>query len=334
MDRRSLMKYRTKQFFKQFYHFLSKRSERIKKNKKYLIIRRTGKNLGLGSYIITNLGAIQYAISNGVIPVIDMKTEQNDCQPLEEQKKKNAWNFYFEQPYSFKKEEITKKNAQITYQIYDIRPNDSMEFFTNQDLVTYWRLLVKKYMPFNKNTREYLEKWEKDLFLNKKNILGVLCRGTDYVHLKPFGHPVQPTATEIIAKIEELAKTKPIDFIFLATEDEYIFKVFKEKYPKKLLYVDGLRYTYTTKKYIAELDKEKQIDIYHKNLDYLATLYLLAHCDYFIGGRTSGTVCATLLSEGFKYTYFWNKGRYGIDDELKKDGMEFENKEFAEEHIL
>jgi hypothetical protein len=311
------MKYRIKEFLKNFYHTLSKRSERIKKNKKYLIIRRTGENLGLGSYIITNLGAIHYAVLHGVVPIIDMKTEKNCCLPLEKQGKQNAWNLYFEQPCSIKKEEITKKNAQITYQIYDIRPNDSMEFFTNEELVRYWRKLVKTYMPFNKNTKKYLEKKEEELFSGKKNILGVLCRGTDYVQLKPFGHPVQPSLEEIEKKIDDLIELKTIDYIFLATEDASILSHFKKRYASRLLYIDGLRYTSREKKYLAQMDIENKVDIIQKNLDYLATLYLLAKCDFFIGGRTSGTVCAMLLSSGFKYTYFWNKGRYGIDDDLK-----------------
>lgn len=317
MDGGVKMKYKIKEFLKNFYHTLSKKSERIKKNKKYLIIRRRGENLGLGSYIITNLGAIHYAISHDVLPVIDMKTEKNCCQSKGEQGKKNAWELYFEQPISIKKEEITKKNAQITYQIYDIRPSDSMEFFTNEELVSYWHTLAKKYMKFNLNTKEYLEKKQNEIFSDKKNILGVLCRGTDYVHLKPFGHPVQPTVDEIILKIDKLSKKMAIDFIFLATEDEEILNAFKEKYASKLLYLDALRYTYKKDKYIAQLDEEKGVDIYKKNLDYLTTLYLLSKCDYFIGGRTSGTVCAMLLSDGFKYTYFWNKGRYGMDEELK-----------------
>ncbi len=56
------------------------------------------------------------------------------------------------------------------------------------------------------------------------------------------------------------------------------------------------------------------IDIHQKNMEYLAALAILAKCQVFIGGRTSGTVTSFLFAEGFEQIHIWNEGRYGLDD--------------------
>ena len=39
-------------------------------------------------------------------------------------------------------------------------------------------------------------------------------------------------------------------------------------------------------------------------------VYKRQECDCLAATRTSGAVSALLLSPGYRYTYFWNKGRY------------------------
>jgi hypothetical protein len=44
----------------------------------------------------------------------------------------------------------------------------------------------------------------------------------------------------------------------------------------------------------------------------------LTQCDCLISGRTSGAVAAMVIQPKYDYTYFWNLGRYGVDDEIEK----------------
>ena len=50
---------------------------------------------------------------------------------------------------------------------------------------------------------------------------------------------------------------------------------------------------------------------YHKDKDYLMAIYLLSKCRALVAGRTSGSVAAMIISEGYEDIYFWNRGRYG-----------------------
>ena len=49
--------------------------------------------------------------------------------------------------------------------------------------------------------------------------VGVYLRGTDYIDLKPSGHPVQPTVEQAMLVIDEYTRKYNVDSIFLVTED-------------------------------------------------------------------------------------------------------------------
>lgn len=68
-------------------------------------------------------------------------------------------------------------------------------------------------------TREYIEAEYKQLFEGKRKVLGVICRGTDYLALKPSGHPVQPEIKDVIAYCKKYMEKNKYDAIYLATEE-------------------------------------------------------------------------------------------------------------------
>ena len=68
-------------------------------DKRFLVIRRYAPSCaGLLSFFSTTLGWIRYAIRNDMIPVVDMQTWLNQHLEWWETGRKNAWEFYFEQP--------------------------------------------------------------------------------------------------------------------------------------------------------------------------------------------------------------------------------------------
>lgn len=279
---------------------------------KYVVIRRYGDHLGLFSYVITHTGNINKVIKQGKIPVIDMQTYKNCYLEEEEVQVKNAWEFFFEQPANITLEDIQGKEVEVLTTVTRNRPNDSMSFFLNEKKRTYWQDIFKKYVRLNQKTKEVIDKEEKRIFgkNREERILGVLCRGTDYVKLKPFRHPVQPTAEEVIKKAQDVMKKQKCNKIFLATEDGEILKKFQKVFGKKLLISEQKRFSNTENKYLSEIHFERKNDAYLKGLEYLTTIVLLSRCDCFIAGRCSGTIGAVLFSNGFDYMYFWDKGRY------------------------
>lgn len=284
---------------------------------KYGVIQRPACNVGLFSYFITILGGINLCLERNLLPVIDMYTCDNIFQ--KNNKKLNSWELFFEQPANINLEDI---NEEI--QIIDCneipnekRPNLTMNFITNEKALNYWRKLCKKYIKLNKKTNEYIIKCQNEYFSNNQEsqTVGVLCRGTDYVNIKPYLHPVQPDVDKMIWKVRKVMSDYNCKYVFLATEDIEIYNRFTHEFTTALITPNVYRYSNTGKYYLEEIERKKSnTDIEKKGLDYLSSIYMLSKCKCLVAGRTSGSVSALILSEGFEYSYMWNLGTYGVDD--------------------
>ena len=90
----------------------------------------------------------------------------------------------------------------------------------------------------------------KTIFKNSKNGLGVLLRGTDYVAMKPYNHPIPPKIEDVIKDVKLLDNKNKYNWIFLATEDNIIRDVFLKSIGAKvkfLLNKTKIFYNYSTK---------------------------------------------------------------------------------------
>ena len=282
-------------------------------DKTFYVIRIDFPMAGLFAIVKSVLSHILYAVDKGYIPVVDMQNAPNQFQ---KEINGNPWEFFFKQPLSYKLADIAESrhiviscNRQIPNERYKITL-DLLSPENHSDLNKY-ASLYKQYIVYSDETIKYLSSCYHSIIGDKKNILGVLCRGTDYLYKKPAGHPIQPDPQLVMDKIEQLGKEYTIDYIYLATEDENILNVFKENFKDRLLYINQKRFGRVEKDYLCDnsfMDKERLM----MNLDYLASLYILSKCNYFIGGRTSGSIGACLMSPNYQYTYFWNLGNFPI----------------------
>lgn len=281
-------------------------------DKQFYIIRRSGMRLGLFSFFNTNLARIDYAIQNGMIPVVDMQNFRNSYQEEGEYALVNSWEKYFEQPteYSLKDAYSARKIVLSDSGAPKEAPNDSMDFFTDvKDNMTYWRKQCKKYIRIQPSVKELFEKEYSRLFQQQDKVLGVLARGTDYVKLRPSQHPVQPTVEQLLEKTKEVMQEYGCNKVFLATEDSDIAKVFFKEFGDQCV-TNSQEYVEYKEGYLSEIKSEKKDDIYTRGLNYLITILLLAKCNCIVAGRTSGTVGAALLSDGWEYSYFFDLGYY------------------------
>ena len=288
----------------------------IKYRKKYCLIRRNDVVPGIASHIITNLGQIAISLNNGYIPVIDTVNADNVFTTLSKRYGQNAWELYFGQPMGEGlKEAGTVNGVKILEGIPDFMPNYQMDCLMNPDFMTFWRDMVKKYMPLSAALQQSVESGMESLpFGTGRKMLGVLCRGTDYTNIRPYNHPVQPSLKAVLAKVDEFLEKYQCEYCYLATEDQEIRNAFRDRLQGKLLTTQEIYYASDLKDTINQTNVDCNIDIHQKNMEYLTALALLSKCQYFIGGRTSGTVVSQLLSEGFEETCIWDQGRYGIDD--------------------
>lgn len=278
----------------------------------YCVIRRDGENLGLFSHYLTNAANIAACLQNDLIPVVDMKNAVNawNCGKAIQE---NPWEYYFEQPLKVGLNDID--DSRVIYQTDVVpvswRPTDSMEFLTNEIAVNYWRKFTKEYMQYNKKTSELLAERYQSTIQGYRTI-GVLCRGTDYVKLRPQEHPIQPQIDKIIKDTQNLASLYHYEKIYLASEDAIVCEKFKGVFGDKLIISAEDKIRDTSEQYLNSIYQKNNIDIYKHTLNYLASIYVLSKCNALIAGRTSGSIAAYILSDGYEYSSFYNLGRYRI----------------------
>jgi hypothetical protein len=288
------------------------------RDKKFYVIGRDLKREGLFSIVGVNLGHIIFAIRHNFIPVIDMQNYQNIYLKEGALSKENSWEYYFEQPMGYGLEDI--KNSRHIHLARSFRSPDynssiRQEILNdeNRKVFLYLKEQFKKYIIFNKAALDYFSKKYKEIIGDKKNVLGVLCRGTDYVRSKPHGIPVQPDPSEVIQKAREILRTYQCSHIYLATEDQDAYELFRSNFGDILLTNDQYRYSPGDVKdgqWLADVKSARVNNNYHLGFEYLSSLNILSKCRYFIGGLNSGTLGVLLMSRGFEYHHVWNLGKY------------------------
>ena len=176
---------------------------------------------------------IIYAYEKGYIPIVDCKHYDNQYFKDNKTYKDNSWEYFFQQPDDYNldsldefDEIIISDNCDWAGDKYIIYPK-SFIGGKEQNLSDYDKDYFK-YLKFKLDLKEKFELAYNEKLQNKVT-LGVLCRGTDYVKMRPEGHPVQPTAEEMIIKTKEILKKNPeIEQIYLATEDASVSQKFYE----------------------------------------------------------------------------------------------------------
>lgn len=278
----------------------------------YFIVRRKAPNVGLFSNVITTLGGIQYAVERGYIPVVDMQNYKNAYLSEENFKKKNAWEFYFEQPCRYSLGDLPSKCNIIlgNMAIPSNRPNDSMEFFTNVDgELDRWKDIAKEYLRIHPVILEEINKEYTKLIAASDRVLGLSIRGTDYVKLRAKNHPIQPEIEVVIEDAKKMMKQYNCNKIFVATEEIKYQRALKHHFPDAFVtnsrvdvpYEDGYRLQ-------CRVDRED--DEYIQGKEYLTNIVMLSKCNCLLTSRTSGSVGALLLAEKYEHVEVYDLGVY------------------------
>lgn len=261
---------------------------------------------------------IAYALDNGYIPVVDLKNYITQYTLKNVKERKNVWEMFFKQPAGYGLEDVSGSKNVIINRMSPAPSKKYLmgqaEFYDQPERIAYFRNIFKQYIHPNDKTLEYLKAKEQQLLDGKGRVLGILCRGTDYVVARPKNHPVQPDVKQIIKDARLVMKEKCCDYVFVATEDKDMLSALKAEFGDKLLYLDQRRYSgkdMRSDQLLAQV-KEKDCgrDPVKDALDYFAAIYMLTHCCCFIGGRTGGTKGVLLMEEEFEYIKIYNLGLY------------------------
>lgn len=261
---------------------------------------------------------IAYALDNGYIPVVDLKNYITQYSLKNVKERENVWEMFFKQPAGYGLEDVAGSKNVIINRMSPAPSKKYLmgqaEFYDQPERIAYFRNIFKQYILPNDKTLEYLKAKEQQLLEGKGRVLGILCRGTDYVVARPKNHPVQPDVKQIIKDARLVMKEKCCDYVFVATEDKDMLSTLKAEFGYKLLYIDQRRYSgkdMRSDQLLAQVkEKDCERDPLKDALDYFAAIYLLTHCCCFIGGRTGGTKGVLLMEEEFEYIKIYNLGLY------------------------
>lgn len=285
-----------------------------KDGNEYYVIRRKGE-VGLFSIYLTTVAQIKYAIENGMIPVIDLMNYSNVYMGIQDIGKYNPWEIMFFQPSNEILSDIEKNAKKINYctlDVPEIRPNDDTDFlYSLNNRENIWRVLVRNYMKVKPEILTDVQAEYRRISCDGKDrMLGVLCRGTDYIKLRPKDHPIQPSPDELFEIIDNAIRKYNCKKIFLATEDKSFEQVFKNRYKNFLFTIEEQKIPYKGGYLSDTIRIQTRDERMQTGINYLKKILLLSMCQCFVAGRTSGTVGVMLQDHNFEYTYFFDKGRY------------------------
>lgn len=255
-------------------------------------------------YINVAVAFVVYALYKGYIPVI----KHGNSELLQ-------WEWFFQQPI------FSIDDPAIGGAVWCQCDRTTPVFSKSLNLITdgskedreMWSFLYKKFVRLNSDTQAYISEEVNSLKIDD-TVLGVLLRGTDYVKVKPKGHPVQPDDQEIVDKIEEIMATGKYSKIYVTTEEKRLFDLVANinlnwvVLENKRHYFDA-NYYESGARWIAEVHFEEN-DYREKGLEYLSSLFLLMECGGLVAGNCGGTGFVLDYRSKDENAFIFQKGLY------------------------
>lgn len=256
-------------------------------------------------FISNMIQLILYSINEGYNPYINVKDKNGN----------NLWELFFEQPYLADIENdylnVARKDCGVmSAPIY-------FPAFPDGNSVDKYGPLFSYFVRLIPSVQDYFD-LEYEKIIKGRRMLGVLCRGTDYIVMKPKNHPVQPSVKEVIELAAKKMDELKCEGIYLATEEQTIYEMFLDAFPEKVFinqrqWFDGY---YDLQKnhpfsFIDAVNFDRIDDNYRKGLEYLSSMNLLSKCTALIGGTCGGGRFALYMNNGkYEYSHLFNKGVY------------------------
>jgi hypothetical protein len=140
--------------------------------------------------------------------------------------------------------------------------------------------LLDKYIEFTDELKQNLESARKPI--NLSECLGLYLRRTDYIKLKPLGHPIQSSFEEIKDKIDLFLQSRKIKKIFLETEDNNLRQKITRSYKKVATANNNHWRPEHGNLRLIMIPIKKFGDVEGNYLLYLTKIFLLSECSSLI----------------------------------------------------
>lgn len=251
-----------------------------------------------------------YALARGYVPYIKLKDREPGYID---------YDTFFQQPYMATNEAVVVK-CNKTFGYYDY---GYYVAFNSKEL-RRWCFIYDKLVKLNSATQQYIDAEYNSLIHPSFNVLGVVCRGTDFLTDPNPVLPVQPRVEDILEEAVALLRTEKYSHIYLATECESVYKLFQERFPNQLIVNKRTYYDDVMKRHnigrITNVHFERDNDNYYKSLEYLSSLVILSRCKALIGGCCGATMTALFFNNlSYEYTHIYNLGNKGSNGKPYKE---------------
>ena len=215
-----ITKHRKDSFFSETRKVFGKQNEDIE----IFIIRRKPPGGGLFLNVNYVLQGLIYAEKRKMYPVVDMQNYSTEYSRIRKfNGKKNAWEYFFN-PVSninlvdaYKSKNVTLSEGDKLLKNH-IMSGMNIAYVLDNEFLEESHKMYTKHIKLNNYTNSYIEYILKTKEIVADSTLGVFLRGTDYL-LGPTGHPIQPDIDDVIKDIIAYLESKPIERIFLSTDD-------------------------------------------------------------------------------------------------------------------
>ena len=252
-----------------------------------------------GASIFSALGFVMnwiaYADKKGWTPVMRTDTDTDV-----------TWETLWKQPGSVSLEEAEAMNHYEATEEYIISQNPGV--LRSKSEIRYWQALFRKYIVLSDYAQAYVK--EHSAFIKDySDVIGVMCRGTDYTSQRPKNHPVQPEIPQVFEVVDRMRSQYQVNHVFLATEDFRIVDRFREKYGDSLLLIDDEYIDYDPDKMKWTYDYQLTFT-QTKIMNYFTNMYIISKCPYYVSGIASGILGGLYMGDGFRELYVFDLGKY------------------------
>ena len=282
---------------------------------KYYVIRREPPAAGLFSNMNHVFQGLIAAQASNLNPVIDMQNYWTDySQPSKYQNTYNAWEYFFEQPFNFKLEEVYKNEIYDSSPLNRILKNHwlgykNLSFVFDRNKMEELYELQQRFILLNNFSANLIDKVKESISWDPISTLGASYRGTDYLEVKPHGHAKQPAMEDFYYKVLSHQIKLGLPKLFIASEDLSLREYFRESggtYPNFRDF-DYFKKFIPRNRMLKRFPEKKIVTTY----SYLVEIYLLSETESLVTSLANGSVMALILNGGkYRDPFIFDLGSY------------------------
>lgn len=303
---------------------------KLNRNKKYLLISDSCKNVGILSGWSHYMTLVNFALKNKLIPILDFS---KNYMPLFMEKnfdgKTNYWDLFFSQPSE-------------NYNFDEIKHSKNLYYIDYHEAMTNHGIFLLDYSLFKNSNNDFINQIDKndlalarefynkchftediiakgDSFINEHNfnnkkMLGISFRRCfERLHklnsdITPEGtHPIKATLEQLIKDIDNIIDN--YDAFFFTTDDRESLDVLQKRYGNKCL-ATGRRLNHQFENgevIIRKNDEETRKALYiefenleepvkTRNIEYLTDVYILSQCNSLLARGGSADTFAYIIN--------------------------------------